>query len=162
MKIKNLADFYQLMDETKAAREQIVAAYWQNQEVLDVSVLDRALHSLQNIAQVDGKYRLELNRERPILLDLDYEIRELEKDLYFLRHGEQKFLDYLQGLHADFASQLQQGQDWLCGIDFLNFLPTATALSIIIVVAIDPPCSLSTMRYFWHVSLRSEVEMRSF
>jgi len=88
-----------------------------------IDSLTNALASLEDTPEVDGKRVLSLDGERTIGLEMDYEINETRKDLFYLEEGEETFLDFLSDLHPGFDDQVAAGRELLAGLD-LNCLIT--------------------------------------
>jgi len=122
--LTTLRDFYDLMGATREVRFAAV------QSVLDgriaegaIPSLANALASLESIPEENGKRILSLDSDRVISLDMDYEINELHKDIFYLEEGEATFLDMLNDLHPGFDEAVAQGRELLAGLD-LNCLVT--------------------------------------
>jgi hypothetical protein len=137
-KIRTLQQFYALMEGTRAPRAAMVRRLLEDSSpaaipdrrlpAADVDSLAAALEALQTIPEEADGRRRRLGVERggsgkevPVLLDLSYEIGELEKDLFFLRHTEEDFLAYLAGLHPGFAQELEAGVSFLKDLPRVNF-----------------------------------------
>lgn len=119
VELKSLKDFYELMNTTRQVRFDAV------QTILDGSDLDpdviqslkNALGSLENVPEIDGKRVLSLDEKRSIELDMDYEINEARKDIFYLEEGEETFLELLGDLHEGFDDQVAAGRELLAGLD---------------------------------------------
>ncbi len=117
--LKSLKDFYTLMGDTREVRYHAVATILDGGEV-DATVtqsLSNALDSLEDIPEIKGKHVLSLDGSSSIDLDMDYEINELRKDIFYLEEGEETFLDFLGDLHPDFDTHVAAGRDLLQGLD---------------------------------------------
>ncbi|MEI7825961.1 MAG: trehalose 6-phosphate synthase, partial [Chlorobiaceae bacterium] len=86
--------------------------------------LKNALYSLETIYIDDdtGHRLLRLDELKQIHVDLTYEIRELQKDIYYLEHGEDKFIDYLAKFIPDFRTYINEGVGLLKGKHFDAFI----------------------------------------
>ncbi len=124
--IRTLKELYQLKAETRELRLPIVKNIIKQRVVGQPSVesLKNALYSLQTIYIDDdtGQRLLRLDDTRQIAVDLTYEIRELQKDIYYLEYGEDKFIDYLAKFIPDFRSYINQGVELLKGKHFHAFI----------------------------------------
>ncbi len=124
--IRTLKEHYQLKAETRELRLPIVKNIIKQRVVGQPSVesLKNALYSLQTIYIDDdtGQRLLRLDDTRQIAVDLTYEIRELQKDIYYLEYGEDKFIDYLAKFIPDFRSYINQGVELLKGKHFHAFI----------------------------------------
>lgn len=123
--VNSLQDFYDLMLSTVRVRRQLVDKHLNNEETLSgeaVNPLREALSALQAIPRENGGSRVALTQDKTLSIDLSYEINELIKDIFFLEHDEDEFEGYLNDLHADFGSQVQQGVEALQGLRFKAFL----------------------------------------
>ncbi len=117
--LETLKDFYSLMGATRQVRYDAVATILAGDDV-DTEViqsLNNALTSLESVPEEAGKRVLFLDGERSIELDLDYEINEMRKDIFYLEEGEKTFLDLLSDLHPDFESHVAAGHELLKGLD---------------------------------------------
>ncbi|MUM76464.1 trehalose 6-phosphate synthase [Pseudodesulfovibrio sp. F-1] len=123
--LTTLKDFYALMAETREVRAQAVAAILRGDEVPGhvVPSLRSALCALDEVPEVDGRRVLSLDGVRDIVLDMDYEINETRKDIFYLEQGEETFLEFLSDLHPGFDGHVAAGRDLLKGLD-LNCLIT--------------------------------------
>lgn len=123
--LKTLKDFYALMAATRAVRFTAVGAILAGEEVPAGAIqsLTNALASLEEVPEIDGKKVLSLDGSRTIDLELDYEINETRKDVFYLEEGEETFLDLLSDLHPGFDDHVAAGCELLSGFD-LNCLIT--------------------------------------
>jgi len=124
MNIENLKQFYEVMLRTRKIRASVVNDLLENHEVSfqTSGLLRETLDSLTAIPQKDGQFCLPLDDKKDIHLDLSYEINELEKDIFFLEHGEEEFMKYLDNLHGNFEEQVNKGVEMLSSIHFKNFI----------------------------------------
>lgn len=118
--LKTLKDFYALMGATRQVRFNTVNTILEGGEVPENALdsLKNALATLEDVPEVDGKRVLALSGERTIALDMDYEINEIRKDLFYLEEGEETFLEFLGDLHPDFDEQVGAGLDLLRDQEF--------------------------------------------
>ncbi len=123
-RIQTLKNFYETMNATIHTRKQIVSRYLQNEPIPSVLIedLNKTLNELQDLPQKGNKHIVTLSQEKPIELDLNYEIQELKKDIFFLEHTEEEFYNYLTELHPDFDSQLNRGLSLFKKERFNNFI----------------------------------------
>lgn len=122
--LKTLKDFYDLMSATREVRFKAVQTVLDGKDASNViPSLANALASLESIPEEDGKRVLSLDSDRDIPLDMDYEINELHKDIFYLEEGEATFLDMLNDLHPGFDVMVEKGRELLSGLD-LNCLVT--------------------------------------
>jgi len=105
---KTLVDFYAVMNQTRTVRVVIVKAIMTGEVIAEESVqsLEKALTALEAIPHCNNTYTLNLDETRTIALELDYEIGELKKDLYFLRHTESEFEEYLMSRDASIKDEV--------------------------------------------------------
>lgn len=123
-RILTIQQFYALMFLTKRIRAKIVDRYFKNKSKTQqlAGSLSSALEQLEDIPKDSGKYRLFLRDDMYIHLDLTYEIEELRKDLYFLRHSQDDFQRFLEKLHPGFSEQIREGEHILKGMHFRTFI----------------------------------------
>ena len=124
--IRTLKELYQLKAETRELRAPVVNNIIKQRVVGQTCVesLKNALYSLETIYIDDdtGHRLLRLDGLKQIHVDLTYEIRELQKDIYYLEHGEDKFIDYLAKFIPDFRTYVNEGLSLLKGKHFDAFI----------------------------------------
>ena len=122
-KITGIRQFYGLMKNIKEIRQDIVKSYINQNESdrASIAVLEDILDSLEGINRKGDRYVLSLYQDKTMELNLDYEIGELKKDIFFLTHREDEFYQFLSEMHVDFYRQLKEGEKFLNEIQFLNF-----------------------------------------
>ena len=105
------------MFSTKDIRQKIARLYFETQNIPSelTDSLKAALIALENIPETYGKQTLLFN-DKPIFLNMTYEIEEIKKDIYFIEHSQKEFYLYLEMLHTDFFKQIQEGEKLLKGI----------------------------------------------
>jgi hypothetical protein len=86
--------------------------------------LKNALYSLETIYIDDytGQRLLRLDGLKQIEVDLTYEIRELQKDIYYLEYGEDRFIEYLAKFIPGFSDYVSEGVEMLKGKHFSAFI----------------------------------------
>lgn len=109
--IDTLKSFYNLMAQTRSVRSGIVTRLLSSEAVLNgqIEALKNALASLEQCLKEPYKATIKIDRSEKIDVDLTYEVTELKKDIYYLENGEDKFIAYLDALHPDFSSQVNDG-----------------------------------------------------
>ena len=124
--IRTLKELYQLKAETRELRMPVVNNIIKQRVVGQACVesLKNALYSLETIYIDDdtGQRLLRLDGLKQIQVDLTYEIRELQKDIYYLEHGEDRFIDYLAKFIPDFRTYINEGVNLLKGKHFDAFI----------------------------------------
>jgi len=124
--IRTLKELYQLKAETRDLREPVVRNIIKQRVVGQscVESLKNALYSLETIYIDDdtGQRLLRLDGSKQIEVDLTYEIRELQKDIYYLEYGEDKFIDYLAKFIPEFRVYVNKGVNLLRGKRFSAFI----------------------------------------
>ncbi|WDN90693.1 hypothetical protein BuS5_03664 [Desulfosarcina sp. BuS5] len=136
--IRLLKEFCDLMAHTRAIRFVIVENIFNNNlessdpdainnerinvEKLQITSLENALFSLENIPFEGTRRILFLDASKKIEVDLAYEIEELKKDIFYLKNGEKKFFGYLENIHSGFTEQVEAGVKKLAGLDFNCFI----------------------------------------
>ena len=124
--IRTLKELYHLKAITRELREPVVRNIFKQRGVgrACVESLKNALSSLETIFIDDdtGHRMLHLDEIKQITVDLTYEIRELQKDIYYMEHGEDEFIDYLANFIPDFRSQVNNGVRILRGKHFDAFI----------------------------------------
>ncbi|MBW2558274.1 MAG: trehalose 6-phosphate synthase [Deltaproteobacteria bacterium] len=121
---RTLKEFYALIDETRNLRVRIVKNIFNNKQIEQywIESLKNVLASLVNIPMERGKRVLFLDDSKKMPVDLVYEITELEKDVFYLENGEEKFIEYLGDLHPGFREQVNRSVKLLEGLNFNCFI----------------------------------------
>ena len=118
-KIVHLKDFYWVMESSAQIRQKLFNQYLAHSNLFGAEQLNKILDLLLQIPSTpEGTYKLSLDKHKSIELDLTYEIEELKKDIFFLKFGEEAFLNYLETLHTNFARELSQGKKFLQDMHF--------------------------------------------
>lgn len=121
--LRTLKDFYTLMGETRQVRFQSVADILAGGSGRDaVEPLSNALDTLEAVPVEAGRRVLSLSGDRSIALEMDYEINELRKDIFYLEKGEEAFLAFLADLHPGFRDHVVAGHSLLSGLDINAFV----------------------------------------
>lgn len=122
--IDTLKSLYGLMEKTRSVRATIVNRMLslKSCEQKKIQNLKNALASLEQCSQAGYKANLTIEGSTSIQVDLFYEIFELKKDIFYLENGEEQFLSYLESLHLDFSSHVQNGVKQLKGKRFNCFI----------------------------------------
>jgi hypothetical protein len=122
--IDTLKSFYNLMAQTRKVRFDIVNQLLSFNSVSKgpYDALQSALISLEMCLKEEHKTILKIDGSEYIDVDLTYEITELKKDIYYLENGEEKFMSYLESMHPNFSSHVQNGVALLKGKYFNCFI----------------------------------------
>lgn len=121
--IDTLKSFYNLMAQTREVRFDIVNQLLSFNSVPkgQYDALQSALRSLEMCLKEEHKTTLKIDGSEDIDVDLTYEITELKKDIYYLENGEDKFMSYLESMHPNFSSHIQNGVALIEGEAFQLF-----------------------------------------
>lgn len=124
MKIKTFSQFQELLKNTGISRQGIVESIQKNErpEEKHIICLLNARASLENIDMKNEKYVLSSDDGKKIYLDLDYEINELSKDIYFLQQNEKTFYRYLETFYKGFEADVNRVSKELTHLKFRNFI----------------------------------------
>lgn len=118
--MKRLDEFYKLMHDTidprKEAVKSILANSPVNKDITDS--LKETLKILEAIPTENGRQILELDEETKITLEMDYEIDEIKKDLFFIENGETPFLSFLDNIHPEFTDNCKRVTEYLKAGDY--------------------------------------------
>ena len=122
--IDTLKSFYNLMAQTRKVRFDIVNQLLSFNSVSKgpYDALQSALISLEMCLKEEHKATFKIDGSEDIDVDLTYEITELKKDIYYLENGEDKFMSYLESMHPNFSSHVQNGVALLKGKYFNCFI----------------------------------------
>lgn len=115
MKIHTLQDFYATMAATRQIRKVNVTQYMNGKTIsgADIQALKNLLADLESIEKENNSYILQIDDEKTINVELDYEINELKRDLLFLEKGEKALQTHLDNMHEHFNEQVEQGTAFL-------------------------------------------------
>ncbi|MBU1247049.1 MAG: hypothetical protein KKB70_00010 [Proteobacteria bacterium] len=133
--IASLGELHALLAETRALRADIVAKMAGGDEASasDADSLENVQKSLEEIATHDGRPVLDIALGGSLGIDLDHEIGELKKDIFFLRYDEDPFLVLLATQNQGFYAEVNTVEHALDGKQFNVWL---TSLDGTVV----PPC----------------------
>ncbi|NBC29248.1 MAG: trehalose 6-phosphate synthase [Spirochaetes bacterium] len=113
--MKQLADFYTLIESTVPLRRDLVNYY-----LIDVAKptrvesLKTARRRLHNTDMDDaGRLLFADDQGQQVHVQADYELTELDKDLRFFEEGEASFVTYLTELHPRFGEETKELVDFL-------------------------------------------------
>ncbi len=124
--IRTLKELYKLKAETRDLRQPIVQNIMSQRGVgkLCIESLKNAMYSLETIHIDDDTAQriLLLDENKLIEVDLTYEIRELQKDIYYLEYGEDRFIKYLSKFSPDFKKHVTNGLKKLSDKKFNAFI----------------------------------------
>nr|WP_321513673.1 trehalose 6-phosphate synthase [uncultured Pseudodesulfovibrio sp.] len=124
VEIRTLKEFYDLMAATRTVRFGVVGSLLNDEIVGDDAIvsLHHALESLEAVPEEEGKKILALDSSRSIALDMEYEINEMRKDIFYLEEGEETFLEFLSDFHPGFDEYVEAGHEMLKDLDFNCFI----------------------------------------
>lgn len=122
--MQTLADFYELMGKTTTLRRMLVDFYFAGSVKLEeVAGLRNACEALEETRTADGYHEFLVKPGgRRTQIALDYEIDELEKDLFFFEHGEDALYRYVADRMPDLPSQMSAVQDLLRPAENASFI----------------------------------------
>jgi hypothetical protein len=90
-----LKQFYNLMSKSRDLKKEIVTEYLKGHTISEyVPKLNIIYEQLKTLPRHGKSYKI-LSGSTEMRVDLSYELTELEKDIYFLKNGEEKFIQYL-------------------------------------------------------------------
>ncbi len=124
MLTSTLHQFTEIMRDTIIPRRNLVKNYLINYKVDDDSLqqLKRTFEAIEQIPNQNGWKLLRLNADKTIRVDVNYELEELKKDIWFFENGEEAFIEHLGNSETSFNKQFQEGLDFLNKIDFNAFI----------------------------------------
>ena len=122
--VTTLQEFYALMAKTREVRLGVVGRILDSSSADDGDIrsLEAAAQALKAIPTTDVGAEVLLDDSRTISIDLSYEINELDKDIFYLTHGEDAFEKYLRELHPSLDEQVEMGVTTLGPIQFRNLI----------------------------------------
>ncbi len=121
--MKRLTEFYDLMAESATLRRDLVDFHLINVGKKGrTAALQKILEQLKKTpADEEGRLRLKDEQGQELLVQPDYEMAELEKDIYFFEEGEGAFASYLAQLHPRFGEEVTELLDFLGAATFDGF-----------------------------------------
>lgn len=124
MSIKTLFEFYRSMHDLKGIRQKIIDRINTGDtiNVIDLKKLDEIKLQLEDIPKKEDQFVLKTNQGQAILLELDYELSELQKDDIFLKHGFIALEEHLSKLHHNFRDQVEAGLTFLKRHGYKHFV----------------------------------------
>ncbi|MCF8303661.1 MAG: hypothetical protein K9I94_10345 [Bacteroidales bacterium] len=124
MKITTFSQFQELMQNTCISRREIVEAILREERPDEkyLMCLLNARTSLEDIDKEDDKSILRSDDGKKIYLELEYELNELNKDIYYLQQNEKTFYRYLNGFYEFFEEEVQRLTKELSHLNFNNFI----------------------------------------
>lgn len=123
--ITTLQHFYTLMSATGAVRRRLVRQVLDGAqfETKDISFLRKSLELLKAVPhQKKFTISLTLDSQRTIEIDIEYETRELQKDLIYLQDGEDALREHFRSIHKDFDAEVDSGVAKWKNIHFRNLI----------------------------------------
>jgi hypothetical protein len=121
--MQSLEEFYEFMQRLQPARREFAAACLAGiTNAMDIAVLENALHAIDRL-DGDGDVRTLLLGGDPAPVTLDYERRELSRDITFLDRTTQEFQRQLGADHKNFENDVEE-----C-VQFLRDRPVSTFIS---------------------------------
>jgi len=122
--VTTLQQFYALMGQTREVRLDIVTRYLKDLSIGTEAIvsLENAADALKAIPTTASGSEVNLDEDRKISIDLSYEINELDKDIMFLREGEETFQRHLRELHPTLDEQVDLGVAMLEPIQLRNLI----------------------------------------
>jgi hypothetical protein len=105
--MQTLEEFYDFMQRLHTTRQSITAAYLARaNDPHDVSALQNGLHAIDKLPGDKLDKRLIVG-DSEATVRLDYERRELERDVFFLEHSVREFHEELARQNENFASEVE-------------------------------------------------------
>lgn len=122
--IGTLKQFYAVMARTRDLRFHFVQCILEGKRVKSAwsESLARALALLEKVPLENGRRVLLTSDRKKVEVDLTYEITELKKDIFYLEHPEEEFLQYLESFHPGFCKEVGDGARKLNGLHFNCFI----------------------------------------
>ena len=108
--IRYFDEFYKEMKNTASVRKKIVSLLFDGKEPKDKHILklEKTLDKLKSIPKRNNKFILLSKEGKKLDVDIDYEINELEKDLVFLKDGEEALIKKFNSLHNNFERDVKR------------------------------------------------------
>ncbi|MFP4377282.1 MAG: hypothetical protein ACLFP4_09575 [Spirochaetales bacterium] len=120
--MQTLEEFYEFTQRLHTTRQAITSAYIaRTNDPYDVSVLQNGLHAIDKLPGDKLNKRLIVG-DAEATVRLDYERRELERDIFFLEHSAQEFQEKLARENDKFASEVEGTVNFLRNIPIRTFL----------------------------------------
>ncbi len=120
--MRSLSQFYEFMDSLQTIRRTVTGYHlMQAHHPRHIKSLENALAAMDALPGEGLDKRLDAEG-RTVTVTVDYERSELEKDIYFLNHSEEEFLDYLSRLHDGFDEEVERTVQFLRSQEIHSFV----------------------------------------
>lgn len=120
--MRSLSQFYEFMDSLQTIRRTVTGYHlMQAHHPRHIKSLENALAAMDALPGEGLDKRLDAEG-RTVTVTVDYERGELEKDIYFLNHSEEEFLDYLSRLHDGFDEEVERTVHFLRSQEIHSFV----------------------------------------
>ncbi len=122
--ITTIEEFYDVMNESVYTRRDIVEALMRDDEpdIEDIKILKEILESLLSIPRSDGEWVLKTSDGKSIRMNLDYELRELDRDIRFLINGEESLVSEISRNDNAFLTDVRSVMDYVESSDVDNLI----------------------------------------
>eukprot|EP01064_Diplonema_japonicum_P014947 TRINITY_DN2270_c0_g1_i1.p1 TRINITY_DN2270_c0_g1~~TRINITY_DN2270_c0_g1_i1.p1 ORF type:complete len:1579 (+),score=239.42 TRINITY_DN2270_c0_g1_i1:2-4738(+) len=121
-----IKEFYDLMHKTWHHRKVMCNNYFMGSILCDrkqLQVLKWVHKTLSSLPKTSsGKAKLWLSGGTKVECELNYEIKELEKDICFMERGEKALVEGISREIASFDTWVETGVNFLKGISFKNWI----------------------------------------
>lgn len=124
MVTSTLKQFINVMRDTIPTRKILARDYLMNYKVDPdrLQHLQRTYQAIEQIPNQSGRKLLQMNHDKTIEVDVNYELEELKKDIWFFERGEEAFIQHLKASYKLYEVQLAEGLKFLEGINFNAFI----------------------------------------
>jgi len=124
MVTSTLKQFIDVVRDTIPARKILARDYLLNYKVdfARLQHLQRTYQAIEQIPNQSGRKLLQMNHDKTIDADVNYEMEELKKDIWFFERGEEAFIQHLKSSYKLYEVQLSEGLKFLKGINFNAFI----------------------------------------
>lgn len=120
--MQSLEEFYSFMQRLQTARRDFAASCIAGiTDAQDIAVLENALHAIDNLPGSGDRRMLQIGGQ-PAPVVLDYERRELQRDIQFLDRTTQEFFQQIASGHASFSSAVEECTQFLRGRTYAAFI----------------------------------------
>ena len=120
--MRSLSGFYEFMDSLQTVRRTVTGYYlMQAHHPRHIRSLENALSAIDALPGDRLDKRLDAEG-RTVTVTVDYERGELEKDIHFLTHSDEEFLDYLSRLHDGFDEEVERTVQFLRSQEIHSFV----------------------------------------
>jgi len=121
-----LKKFYQLINDSRKIKKELTENifFFKKTKKSSIKKLEYLYNLLKKNSDKNFKISFTINKNKKINTEIKYELIELEKDLIYLKEGEEKLIKYLSKLNKNFYNEAKLIITYLENIKKFNLFAT--------------------------------------